>query len=81
MSAQPITLIGFQQEISITCHRVIFRLVFETGIRQVGLTKSSLLLKIKWKQHHYLYRKWAELLLGTASLMTMSDAEKLHAQV
>ena len=26
---------------------------------------SHLLLKIKWKQHNYLYRKWAELLSGT----------------
>ena len=40
-----------------------------------------LLLKIKWKQHHYLYKKWAELLSGTASHVTVSDVEKLHAQV
>ena len=59
----------------------IFRLVFMARIRRVALTKSSLLLKIKWKQHHYLYRKWVELLSGTEIHMTMSDAEKLHAQV
>ena len=58
-----------------------FRIVFRQEKDNVTFTKSSLLLKIKWKQHHYLYRKWAELLSGTASHMTVSDAEKLHAQV
>ena len=46
-----------------------------TRIRRVALTKSSLLLKIKWKHHHYLYRKWAELLSGTESHVTMSDVQ------
>ena len=45
-----------------------------TRIRRVALTKSSLLLKIKWKHHHYLYRKWAELLSGTESHVTVSNA-------
>ena len=51
-----------------------------TRIRRVALTKSSLLLKIKWKQHHYLYRKWVELLSGTASHVTVSDAEKCRGE-
>ena len=42
--------------------------------------KSSLLLKIKWKQHHYLYRKWVELLSGTAGHVIVSDMEKLHGK-
>ena len=53
-----------------------FRLVFMTRMRRVALTKSSLLLKIKWKHYHYLYRKWAELLSGTESHVTVSDAGK-----
>ena len=56
--------------------KLSFRLVFMTRIRRVALTKSSLLLKIKWKHHHYLYRKWAELLSGTESHVTMSDVGK-----
>ena len=55
---------------------VIFRLFFMTRIRRVALTKSSLLLKIKWKHHHSLYRKWAELLSGTEGHVTVSDAGK-----
>ena len=45
-----------------------------TRIRRDALTKSSLLLKIKWKHHHYLYINWAELLSGTQSHVTVSDA-------
>ena len=39
--------------------------------------RSSLLLKIKWKQTS---QKVGEVLSGTMSHVTMSDAKKLHAQ-
>ena len=51
----------------------IFRLVYRPDWYYIDWIKSSLLLKIKWKQHHSLYRKGGVLLSGTASHVTVSD--------
>ena len=52
-----------------------FRLVFRLDQYEIGEINSSLLLKIKWKQHH-LFSKW----VWYFQVQRVSDTEKLHTQ-